>query len=771
MPEEEKIVRLCNIGIIAHIDAGKTTTTECMLYLTGGGYKIGKVHEGTTTTDYDEQERKRGITIFSVAVTIYWKNKQINIIDTPGHLDFTGEVERSLRVLDGAIVILDGKEGVEAQTETVFQQANKYGIPRIIFVNKIDGVDRFEKFTKALEDIQQRLNAVPLVIQIPIGVGKNLKGVIDIIEQKAYYFQMGDKEENYQVQEIPKELIPQAKEVLQKLLEEIVEYDEKLFFKYSEGQKLTVDEIKSLVRKATLSGEKFPVLCGSAYKHVGVKLILDAVINYLPSPLDKPEIVVFSFLEKKAPIDTEKIKNKISELETSLNNLNLSLSKSSAENETIDKDLHVVKFEMEEKLIELKKQLKKSEPLKINCNNSSLNCLALAFKIIFNERNERLTFLRVYAGKVKTNSYLYNVNKRVKEKVGKGQLVRMHANKEEEIEEIGAGDIAVVKGLKYTITGDTLGEEKNPLLLETISFAKPFFTQAIEPAKESDKTRLQEALKILEVQDPSFNYRIDQKTGELLMEGMGKLHLEVAIEKLRGKEPNRIEISSKQPKIIYQETITKKLAKVESWYKRKTGGRGHDARIWISFEPNERGRGFEFIDEKKGDAMSNKDAVEVEKGLVEALSSGLLLNYPMVDVKATLHGGARHEVDTQEGDFKKAAILAFRGDGVEERKKRIYDLGVILLEPIMQVELSLPFEFENEVEGNLRSLGCEIKNREKKGVQVYFRGEAPLRTMFNYSETLLKITRGRGACSMNFLKYEEVSSYVMKNILEEEKIF
>ncbi|MCE8164005.1 MAG: elongation factor G [Candidatus Moeniiplasma glomeromycotorum] len=708
MPEKEKLARLRNIGIIAHIDAGKTTTTEGILYLTGKKHKVGKVHEGTATTDYDKQEQERGITIQSAAVTVYWKEHQINIIDTPGHLDFTGEVERSLRVLDGGIVILDGKEGVEAQTETVWQQANKYGIPRIIFINKMDGVDRLEKFTEALEAIQKRLNASPLVIQLPIGVGKNLKGVVDIVEQKAYYFQMGEKNENYEVKEIPTELVPQAKEAFQKLVEEVVEYDEKLFFKYSEGQVLTTDEIKHLVRQATLSGERFPVLCGSAYKHVGVKLVLEAVINYLPSPLDVGEVPVFSLQDQ---------------------------SKSGMVNW-----------------------------------NSSLYCLALAFKIMFNERDERLTFFRVYAGKISPKSSLYNVNRGIVEKIGGGDLVRMHAEKEEEIKEIEAGDIAVVKGLKHTVTGDTLGDEKKPLLLETIGFAKAFFTQAIEPAKESDQSKLQEALKKLKIQDPTFDYHIEQRTGQMLIEGMGKLHLEISIEKLRGKEPKRLEIFSKQPKIIYQETITKKQPKVEAWYKKKTGGKGHDARIWITFEPNERGRGFEFIDKKKGDAMSNKDAIEVKKGLEEALSSGLLLNYPMVDVKATLHGGTRHEVDTQEGDFKRAAILAFRGDGTEERKKKARDLGVVLLEPIMQVELVFPFEYKNEVEGNLRSLACEVKDSEKKGNLVYVRGEAPLRTMFNYSETLLKITRGRGSCSMSFLKYEEVAPYVLQSILEEEKL-
>ena len=366
----------------------------------------------------------------------------------------------------------------------------------------MDGVDRLEKFTENLESIRQRLNATPLIIQIPIEVGKNLKGVVDIIEQKAYYFQMGEKNENYQVQEVPAELVPQAKETFQKLVEEVVGYDEELFFKYSEGQTLTTDEVKQLVRKATLSGEHFPVLCGSAYKHVGVKLVLEAVINYLPSPLDVDEIPVFP-LQNKGKLGA------------------------------------------------------------VNWD-SSLSCLALAFKIAFNERNERLTFVRVYAGKISDSSSVYNVNKEIREKIGEGRLVRIHADKEEEIKEVKAGDIAVIKNLKYTITGDTLGDEKNPLLLEKISFAKAFFTQAIEPAKESDQPKLSEALKNLRIQDPTFNYHTDKRTGQILIEGMGKLHLEISIEKLRGKEPNRLEISSKQPKIVYQETITKKLVKVES---------------------------------------------------------------------------------------------------------------------------------------------------------------------------------------------------------------
>ncbi|MCE8162677.1 MAG: elongation factor G [Candidatus Moeniiplasma glomeromycotorum] len=707
MPEgKEELVRRRNIGIVAHIDAGKTTTTEAILYLTGLRHKVGKVHEGTTTTDFDEQERGRGITIFSAAVTVDWKGYQINLIDTPGHLDFTAEVERALRVLDGGIVVLDGKEGVEAQTETVWQQANKYRVPRLIFVNKMDGVDREEKFTEALKSIQKTLNAVPLVIQFPLGVGKNLKGVVDVVSQKACYFQMGEENENYQVREIPSELTKRAQVEYQKLIERIVEYDEELFLKFSEGKELTLAEVKQLLRKATLSGKCFPVLCGSAYKHVGVKLILDAIVDYLPSPLDKPEVPVFS-LEDKSKAGTA--------------NLNSPLT------------------------------------------------LALAFKIVFNKRDERLTFLRVYAGKISAGTYLYNVNKGVRERIGK--LVRMKAEKEEAIEEIGPGDIAVAKGLKHTITGDTLsGEEKSSLLLENISFAKGFFTQAIEPESENDKAKLEEALKKLKVQDPSFDYHTDQKTGQMLIEGMGKLHLEVSVEKLRGKEPNRLKIATKLPKIVYQETITKKIKNVRGEYKKQTGGSGHFARVELTFEPAERGKGFEFMDEKKGDAMSNKDALEVKKGLEEALSSGLLLNYPMVDIRVILHGGERHEVDTKEGDFKRAAILAFRGDGAEERKKRIHDLGVVLLEPIMHTELVFPFEYRNEVEGNLRSIGCEIKDSEKKGPLVYVKGEVPLRTMLNYSQTLLEITRGRGSYSMSFLRHEEVPPYVFQNILEEEKL-
>lgn len=703
MPEERKLANIRNIGIMAHIDAGKTTTTERILYHSGKIYKIGEVHEGQAQMDYMDQEQERGITIQSAATTVYWKEHQINVIDTPGHVDFTAEVERSLRVLDGGIVVLDGKKGVEAQTETVWRQANKYQTPRLIFINKMDGVDNVAKFSESLKSIREKLNATPLVVQLPIGAGKELKGIVDLIEQKAYYFQLGDKNENYQVAEIPANLLAQTKQYRQELIEKIIELDEKLTYRYLEGEELMVSEIKKLLRQATLTGKNFPVFCGSAYKHVGVKLILDGVVDYLPSPLDIAEIPVFS------PHD-------------------------------------------------------KSKSEMVNCR-SPLACLALAFKIVVDNYNNKLTFFRVYAGKVSANSYVYNVNRGERERISR--LVRMHANKPEEIKQVGAGDIAVASGLEHTITGDTFGEEKNPLLLETINFAEPVISQAIEPANNKDRDKLREALEKLKIQDPSFKYWIDRETGQMIIAGMGELHLEVSVERLRREY--KLDIETKQRKVSYRETITKKVENVEAWYKKKTGGSGHDARIWITFEPNE-GKGFEFVDAKKGQEMSNKDAEEVKEGIEEALSSGLLLNYPLLDVKATLLGGKRHVVDTKPGDFKQAAITAFRGDGVEEKNQKIQALGVVLLEPIMQLEVIVPKDYMGNILADLGRRRTVIENTEEKEGNSHITGKAPLKKILNYSTILRQLTGGRGEYSLQLSHYQAVPNEILTEIIKEEKV-
>ncbi|CAG8456031.1 26244_t:CDS:2 [Gigaspora margarita] len=691
---EKKLAHIRNIGIMAHIDAGKTTTTERILYQSGKIRSIGEVHdkEGKgATMDFMDQERERGITIQSAATTVYWQEHQINIIDTPGHVDFTAEVERSLRVLDGGIVVLDGKKGVEAQTETVWRQAKKYKIPRLIFINKMDGVDNVEKFTENLKSIREKLHANPLPVQFPIGAGRELEGVVDIIEQKAYYCQMGDKEEKYQIKDIPPNLLEKAKKYRQELLEKIIEQDEELAMKYLEGGELSVAEIKKILRQATLTGKYFPVFCGSAYKHVGVKLLLDGVVDYLPSPLDIEDIPVFSPQEK-------------------------------------------------------------SQKGVVNCN-SPLSCLALAFKIVFDEYNNKLTFFRVYAGKIPANSYIYNVSRDEEERVSR--LVQMHANEKRDVKEVGAGNIAVAIGLKHAITGDTFGDKKNPLLLEAISFAEPVISQAIEPKTNEDKDKLRDALEKLKIQDPSFKYWIDRETGQMVIAGMGELHLEITVERLRREY--KLNIESKQRKVSYRETITKKLGEV-----------GHFARVKLAFEPNP-GKGFEFVDAKKGQEMSNKDAEEVREGMEEAMSSGLLLNYPLLDVKVTLLEGKRHMVDTKPGDFKNAAVLAFQGDGAAEKEKRIQELGVVLLEPIMQLEVVVPKDYMGDVLANLGSRRTLIENTEEKEGESYITGKTPLKEILNYSTILRQLTKGRGTYSMHLSHYQEVPKDTLEEILKEEK--
>jgi elongation factor G len=705
MPEDEKkLSQIRNIGIIAHIDAGKTTTTERILFHSGKTHKIGEVHEGKATMDFMDQEQERGITIQSAATTVYWQNYQVNIIDTPGHVDFTAEVERSLRVLDGGIVVLDGKKGVEAQTETVWRQAKKYKVPRIIFINKMDGVDRIEKFDENLKSIRDKLQADPLPVQFPIGVGRDLKGLVDIVEQKAYYCELGNEKEEYQIKDIPSELLEKTKKYRQELIGKIIDQDDNLAAKYLlEGKDLSIEEIKSLLRKATLTGNYYPTFCGSAYKYLGIKLVLNGVVDYLPSPYDIPGITVFS------PQD----KNK----------------------------QEVVNYD------------------------SNLPCLALVFKIVVDKYNNKLTFFRVYYGKVLANSYVYNVNKGRKERISR--LVRMSADDQEEIKEVGAGDIAAAIGLNSTVTGDTFGDENNPLVMEKIDFAETVISQAIEPKTNEDKDKLVVALEKLKVQDPSFRYWIDQETRQMIIAGMGELHLDVMAERLRREY--KLELETKPPKISYRETITKEIENLEAWYKKKTGGRGHDARIWVNFEPN-KGKGFEFVDAKKGQDMSDNDAKEVREGIEEAMSSGLLLNYPILDVKVTLLGGKRHAVDTQPGDFKSAAILAFRGDSREEKKEKAEKMGAVLLEPIMQVEVIVPKDYMGDILANLASRRAIIESTEEKEGETYISSKTPLKEILNYANILRQLTKGRGTYSMELAHYQEVPNNVLEEILKEEKL-
>ncbi|CAI2183113.1 5285_t:CDS:2 [Funneliformis geosporum] len=536
----------------------------------------------------------------------------------------------------------------------------------------MDGVENEEKFADNLKSIREKLGVEPLPVQFPIGAGRELKGIVDIIEQKAYYYsQLGNKEkakeEEYQIKGIPSQLVARTKKYRHELVEKIgkvIEQNEELLLKHLEGQELSAEEIKKLLRQATLTGEYFPVFCGSAYKHVGVKLLLDGVINYLPSPLDVGEIPTFSLLDR-------------------------------------------------------------TKVGSVNCN-SPLPYLALVFKIVFDDRNQRVTFIRVYAGKISAGSQIYNVNQGKEERVR--SLVRMHADNKEKIGEVGAGDIAAIIGLEYAITGDTFGDKKNSLLLETIDFAEPVISQAIEPRTNKDKDKLRDALENLKIQDPSFKYRMDRETGQMIIAGMGELHLEVSVERLR-----------KEYKLDLE----------------------------ITLEPNEKGKGFEFIDAKKGQDMSNKDAEEVKEGLQEVVSSGLLLNYPLLDVKATLLGGKRHEVDTQPGDFKSAAVLAFRGDGVAEKEKRIQELGVILLEPVMQIEVVVPKDYMGDILADLGSRRTVIENTEEKEGSAYISGKTPLKEILSYSTTLRQLTKGRGEYSMHLSRYQEVPKKKYQSRLKE----
>ncbi|RHZ37040.1 elongation factor G [endosymbiont GvMRE of Glomus versiforme] len=689
--------KIRNIGIMAHIDAGKTTTTERILYHAGKIRKIGEVHTGEAQMDWMAQEKKRGITITSAATTVFWQKHQINIIDTPGHVDFTAEVERSLRVLDGGIAVIDGKEGVEAQTETVWNQADKYQIPRLVFINKMDDVDDVEnRFTACCQSLEERLYAKLLVCQFPIGEYQGIEGIIDLIEEKAYYFS-GEREENYQTKEIPTRLREKVQTYRQNLLERIISYDEKLGLKYLEGQSLTIQEIKNLIRKAVLSGEHFAVFCGSAYKHVGVKLLLDGVIDYLPSPLDSHQITVLSNQEEKV----------------------------------------ISTFDYP-------------------------HSLALAFKIM-SFSFAKLTFIRVYCGKISANSYVYNISKDKKERVSR--LVRMHANKQEVVSEIKMGDIAAVIGLNYTKTGDTLCSEKEDILLEQISFTEPVISLAIESESTQDQNKLIKSLQTLGEEDPTFIHHYNKETRQTIISGMGELHLEVLVERL--KSEFGVEVKVGKPQVSYRETITKKKENVEGEYIKQTGGSGHYAKVEITFEPNERGKGFEFIDIKSGQEMSNKDAEEVKKGLEEAMLSGLLLGYPLLDMKVTLIGGKRHPVDTKPGDFKMAAISAFRGNGIEERKKKAQDLGVILLEPIMKLEVSnVPEEYYGVVLASITQKRGTVESIEKKKETYLLKAQIPLAETFGYSTILRSSTQGRATHYLQFSHYQEVPPYVIEKLEE-----
>jgi len=684
------IERVRNIGIMAHIDAGKTTTTERILYYTGVTYKIGEVHEGTAVMDWMEQEKERGITITSATTTCFWRDHRINIIDTPGHVDFTIEVERALRVLDGAIAVFDAAAGVEPQSETVWRQANKYRVPRIAFMNKMDkmGADFFMSINSMIE----RLGANPVAIQIPIGAEDTFRGPIDLIRMKAYYFDDETLGAKYVEDEIPEEYRAQAEEYREKMLEALADVDDTIMEKYLNGEEITEQEIKAALRKGTLEMKITPVLCGSAFKNKGVQMLLDAIVDFLPSPLDIPPV------KGKTPDGTE-VERKASD----------------------------------------------EEPF-----------AALAFKVMTDPYVGQLTYIRVYSGVMYAGSYVYNSTKNKKERIGR--LLRMHANKREEIKEIRAGDIAAAVGLKYTLTGDTLCDEKAPVILESLEFPEPVISVAIEPKTKADQEKLSQALQKLAQEDPSFRVTYDEETGQTLISGMGELHLEIIVDRL--VREFKVEANVGKPQVAYRETI-KTSAKAEGKFIRQTGGRGQYGHVFIEIEPLGEGKGFEFVDKIVGGRIPKEYIPAVEKGIKEAMERGVIAGYPVVDIKATLYDGSYHEVDSSEMAFKIAASMAFKEAALKAKP--------VLLEPIMSVEVVTPEDYMGDVIGDLNSRRGKVQGMEKRGNAQVIRALVPLAEMFGYATDLRSKTQGRATYTMQFSHYEEVPKNIAEAIIEKKK--
>ncbi len=667
---------------MAHIDAGKTTTTERILYYTGVTYKIGEVHEGTAVMDWMEQEKERGITITSAATTCSWKDTRINIIDTPGHVDFTIEVERSLRVLDGAVAVFCSVGGVEPQSETVWRQANKYRVPRIAFVNKMDRVGA--DFFRVVGMMVDRLKTRPVVLQLPVGAEDSFKGVVDLLSEKAIIWDEDTLGAKYRVVDVPDDMKEIVREYREKLIEAASDFDEKLMEKYLEGGSVTKEEIQKAVRKGAIDMEITPVLCGSAFKNKGVQFLLDAVVDYLPSPIDIPAV------EGVDP-NTDK------------------------------EDIRPAKDEA---------------PFS-----------ALAFKIMTDPFVGQLTFFRVYSGCMTAGSYVYNSTKDQKERIGR--LVKMHANKREEVKEVYAGDIAAAVGLKYTITGDTICDPDKPIILESMDFPDPVMSIAIEPKTKADQEKLGISLQKLAIEDPSFRVRTDEETGQTIISGMGELHLEIIVDRLLREF--KVEASVGKPQVAYRETVTKK-AKAEGKYIRQTGGRGQYGHCYIELEPGEQGKGFEFVNKIVGGAIPKEFINPIENGIREATETGIFAGYPVVDVKVTLYDGSFHDVDSSEMAFKIAGSMAF--------KDAMRIAGPILLEPIMSVEVVVPEQFMGDVIGDLNSRRGKILGMESRGGFQVVSANVPLANMFGYSTDLRSKTQGRASYTMQFSHYEQVPSSV-----------
>ena len=685
MFREFSLEKTRNIGIMAHIDAGKTTTTERVLYYTGKIHKIGETHEGASQMDWMEQEQERGITITSAATTAQWNGYRVNIIDTPGHVDFTVEVERSLRVLDGAVTVLDSKAGVEPQTETVWRQATTYGVPRIVFCNKMDatGAD----FIMSLESLEKRLGVHGVALQLPIGAEDTFEGIIDLIKMKAVYFE-GTKGENVIYKDIPEEYLDQANEYHAKMLDAAASYDDDLMMKVLEEEEPTEEEVKAAIRKGVLAVELFPVLCGSAYKDKGVQPMLDAVIDFLPAPTDIPSI------------------------------------------KGIDEDGN-----------EIEKHASDEEPF-----------AALAFKIMADPFVGRLTFFRVYSGTVDSGSYVLNSTKDKKERLGR--ILQMHANKRNEIQTVYAGDIAAAVGFKNTTTGDTICDEKNFVILEKMEFPEPVIELAIEPKTKQDQDKLGVGLSKLAEEDPTFRTFTNPETGDTVIAGMGELHLDVIVDRLRREY--KVEANVGAPQVAYRETI-KTAAECEGKYVKQSGGRGQYGHVWIKFEPNE-GKGFEFVDAIVGGSVPREYINSVKVGLEDALATGMIAGYPVLDVKATLFDGSYHDVDSSEMAYKVAASMALKAAG----KK----CDPVILEPIMAVEVTAPAEYLGSVMGDVSSRRGMIEGQEERGNAVTVQASIPLSEMFGYATDLRSFTQGRGNYTMIFDRYEPVPKSIREEIIK-----
>ncbi len=686
MAQGVALERVRNIGIIAHIDAGKTTVTELILYHTGRTYKVGQVDDGTAVMDWMEQERERGITITAAATSCEWLDHQINIIDTPGHVDFTAEVERSLRVLDGGVVVFDALCGVEPQSETVWRQADKYNVPRICFVNKMDRVGA--DFLATVQSIVSRLGANPVAIQLPIGVEADFKGVIDLIESKAWLFS-DDRDQPPSEVPIPEELKEAVARHREKLIEKVADSDEALMSAYVEGKEITVPELKAAIRRATLSTRLVPVLCGSALKGKGIRPVLDAVVDYLPSPLDMPPI-----------LGTDPRTGK-----------------------------------------EVTREASDSAPFS-----------ALAFKIVSDPFIGRLVYLRVYSGRARTGSQVYNSIREHKERLGR--LLRMHANRREEISEVGCGQIVAAVGLKDTFTGDTLCEPTKPIVLESIKFPEPVISVAIEPKTKADQDKLGESLAKLADEDPTFKTRYDQDTGQTIISGMGELHLDIIVDRMMREFG--VDAKVGRPQVAYKETITSSV-RAEGRFIKQTGGHGQYGHVWIEFEPLARGKGFEFVNKIQGGAVPRQYISAVQQGVREALENGVLAGYPIIDIKATAVDGSYHEVDSSDIAFKMAGSLAVR-EGVKEADP-------ILLEPIMKLEAATPKEFLGDIMGDLNARRARVEAIELRAWTHIIRCYVPLAETFGYATDLRSISQGRATYSMEFYCYQEVPKDMAREII------